>query len=255
METRWHYLEGGQNVGPVSAKDIIRRVQVAGDQPLYVWTEGMSDWSDARAMPEFSPEFSPGSLSKSAPGFSAPSTDGHRTLAARARRELVNYLAVSAYLLVWFSALLFYKATILGSVGVAFAPFGFAAVKALILGKFMLVLEALKVGERRSGNATLVVAIVWKALLFTILLFLLSIVEEMILGYFHGREMKEVLGAVGGGTLPQAGATAILMFLVLLPYLAFQRLARTFGDLPQVLMTRGAPQAHGEPADPSRQPV
>jgi hypothetical protein len=42
---------------------------------------------------------------------------------------------------------MFYKATILGSVGIQFAPFGLAAVKALILGKFILVMEDLKIGE------------------------------------------------------------------------------------------------------------
>jgi hypothetical protein len=42
--------------------------------------------------------------------------------------------------------------------------------------------------------------------------------------------VREVLGEIGGGTIPQAIATGVLMFLVLLPYLAFRRLALTFGD-------------------------
>lgn len=231
MDVRWHYLEAGRTVGPVSATDISRRMDAMRDQPVYVWAEGMTEWSDARALPEFS---------------AAPASAKHETLAARARHEFVNYLSVSAYLFVWFSALLFYKSTILGSVGIAFAPFGFAAVKALILGKFMLVLEAVRIGDQRGGNRPMIAGIVWKALIFTVLLFLLSVIEELVMGYVHGREMKEALHEIGGGTLPQAGATAILLFLVLVPYLAFQRLARTYGDLHHVLLSRGEPNARGE---------
>src|SRR5262249_26336497 len=104
---------------------------------------------------------------------------GHPTLAQRARHEVIAYLAVSGYLLIWFSAVVFYKATILGSVGIQFAPFGLAAVKALILGKFILVMEDLKIGEGKESGGILAVEILKKALLFTLLLFVLSIVEEV----------------------------------------------------------------------------
>jgi hypothetical protein len=151
---------------------------------------------------------------------------------------MIAYLAVSGYLLIWFSAVMFYKATILGSVGIQFAPFGLAAVKALILGKFILVLEALRLGERRKGSRVLALDILREALLFTLVLIVLSIVEELIVGHFHGREARATIAEMGGGTIPQAIATSILMFLVLLPYLAFRRLALMHGALPELLFKR-----------------
>jgi len=175
-----------------------------------------------------------------------PATGGHATLAQRARHEVIAYLAISGYLLVWFSAVMFYKATILGSIGIEFAPFGLAAVKALILGKFILVMEDLKIGEGKESGGILAVEILKKALLFTLLLFVLSIVEEVVVGHFHGRGVREVLGEIGGGTMPQAIATGVLMFLVLLPYLAFRRLAFTFGELPELLFTRRSPEKGGK---------
>lgn len=239
MASVWYYVENGKKVGPVSAMELIHRIRDAKDQTHFVWTEGMSEWSDARTLREFSAEFKTEERRRE-PAMQA--STGHATLAQRARHELIAYLTVSGYLLVWFSAVMFYKATILRSVGIEFAPFGLAAVKALILGKFILVLEALKIGERSGGGGVLILQILKNALLFTLLLIALSIVEEVVVGYFHGRQARDVLREMGGGTIPQAIATGILMFLVLLPYLAFRRLAQAFGDLPELLFMRRAPE-------------
>jgi hypothetical protein len=241
MEFGWRYLEDGRAIGPLSTAEILRRIGERQDQPHYVWKAGMSEWRDARALPQFLPQSrvfheSPATPEKVGDTNAEPAR--HTQIIKRARHELLSYLAVSGYLLIWFSAVMFYKSTILGSVGVQFAPFGFAAVKALILGKFILLLEALKIGERKQDGRVLALEILKEALLFTAILFLLSIVEELIVGHFHGREAREVLREIGGGTVPQAIATAVLMFLVLLPYLAFRRLALAHGELPELLFKR-----------------
>ncbi len=238
MAAAVYYAQDGSKVEPVSVDEIILRMREAGDRPFYVWTEGMSEWRDARELEEFSdvfqaPEPRPEPAAKAA-------SAAHETLAKRARHEMIAYMAVSGYLFVWFSAVMFYKATILRSVGVDFAPFGLAAVKALILGKFILVLEALKIGERGDGRGVFILQVFKSAFLFTLLLIVLSIIEEVVVGYFHGRAASDALREMGGGTIPQAIATGVLMFLVLVPYLAFRRLAKTFGDLPELLFMRPA---------------
>src|SRR5580704_14747495 len=251
MAADWYYIEEGKSVGPVSTEEIIGRIRKAKDQPLFVWTAGMSEWTDAHTIAQFSAGFQMEEPAQPHPekGYveaQQPATGGHATLAQRAWHEVIAYLAISGYLLVWFSAVMFYKATILGSIGIEFAPFGLAAVKALILGKFILVMEDLKIGEGKESGGILAVEILKKALLFTLLLFVLSIVEEVVVGHFHGRGVREVLGEIGGGTMPQAIATGVLMFLVLLPYLAFRRLAFTFGELPELLFTRRSPEKGGK---------
>jgi hypothetical protein len=229
MATEWYFAEDGVAVGPLSVEEILRRIDAASDEPPWVWSEGGAGWRDARETPPFAQALA------HSPARTAS------TLAQRARHEAIAYLAICAYLFTWFSALLFYKASILRDLGVEFAPFGLALVKALILGKFILVLEALKVGEGQGKDSLLVLAILKKALLFTLFLALLSIGEELIVGFAHGRSMTESLHAVGGGTLAQTVAVSVLMFMVLLPYLAFRRLALTFGDLPEQLFARRAP--------------
>ncbi len=242
MDSEWRYLEDGEILGPLSTAEIRRRLATAEHQPHFVWQEGMADWVDARDLPQFSAaslvENSADALKVAPLAQRQAQQREHKSLGQRARHELIAYLAVSGYLLIWFSAVMFYKSTVLGSVGIQFAPFGLAAVKALILGKFILVLEALKIGDRKKGGQVLAIEIIREALLFTLVLILLSVLEELIVGHFHGREARAVLSEMGGGTIPQAVATSILMFLVLLPYLAFRRLAMMHGELPELLFKR-----------------
>ena len=249
MANEWYYAENGESFGPLSGDDILKRIGQSGGEPLFVWKEGMAEWTDAREAPELAAALRPNKkqrtgLLQTAQLSVAKARDGlaQKQLAERARHEFISYLAVSAYLFVWFTAVLFYKSAVLRSVGVPFAPFALAAVKALVLGKFMLILEAFKFGESQRSQR-LIVDILKKALLFTLALFALSMVEEIVVGYFHGRSIADSIKEVGGGSALQALAAAILMFLALMPYLAFRRLARVFGDLPELLFTQRPPEA------------
>jgi hypothetical protein len=58
----------------------------------------------------------------------------HVTLAQKARREIIHYLAISIYLYVCFGALIFYKASILHTEGVEFAAYGLALGKGSDIG-------------------------------------------------------------------------------------------------------------------------
>jgi GYF domain 2 len=227
METRWYYAQDGEPLGPMPRAEVVQRIRRRRDQPHFVWTDGMADWRDARTMTQFAVALQ---VQRSA-GGGADARWRASTLAGRARRELTAYLTVSGYLFVWFSALIFYKASILRSVGVEFAPFGIAVVKALILGKFMLLLEALKIGEGGIGRGVVLVKVLKKAVLFTLLLFALTIVEELVVGHLHGREAREVLHEIAGGSWRQALAMAVLMFLLLIPYFAYREIAFRLGEV------------------------
>jgi hypothetical protein len=254
----WYYAENGESVGPVAAEVVARAVADAGDQALLVWSPGMPDWVDGRDLPQFAGKGTagPAGAAGAAPAalFGAgtrivaekragaePATESRgKNLIKIARHEMLAYLGIAAYLLVWFCALMFYKSTILKGAGVDLAPFGVAAVvKSAILAKFILLLEAVRLGERRGKSAILIVQIALRALIFTIALVIMTVIEEIIVGYFHGHGPKESLSGMITATSPsQVLATAILMFLVLVPYLAFRRIAQEVGELPELLFTR-----------------
>jgi hypothetical protein len=151
------------------------------------------------------------------------------TLAQRARHELIEYLIIAAYLYVCFGAIILFKASVLHGRGVAFEAMGLALAKALILGKFILVAQTLKFGERRKMDRP-ILEILRKALLFLLLLIALTVTEEVIVGLFHGRASMASVRDIADGYLPEAFAMWLLMLLILIPYFAFREIGATLGD-------------------------
>ncbi len=143
--------------------------------------------------------------------------------------EMIEFAVITVYLCICFSALAYLKAAILEAHGVAFAPFGFAVVKALICAKFIMVGRALHLGERYRTQA-LIWPTLHKSLIFLVLLIVLNVAEEMIVGYVHGRAAMDTIAEFGGGTLDQAIATAVVMFLILVPFFAFRSLGERVGE-------------------------
>lgn len=245
MKADWYYIEGDETVGPTTLEDLARRIRRAGRSRL-VWTEGMAEWTDAEAVPALSRLLrtasrpSDAAFDRSNPAEPLPPKQ--TTFLQRLRHELSEYLIISAYLYVCFGSLTFYKAAILHSDGVEFAPFGFAIAKALILGKFVLLLHALKIGERRGGAGVLFVDILKKSVLFVVFLCALTVVEELIVGYFHGHTVTQDLSGLGGGTLQQALALSLLMLIILIPYFTFRVVAVRLGEgvLWRLLTERGS---------------
>jgi GYF domain 2 len=233
MKADWYYVEGDETVGPTTLEELAKLIRRAGQSRL-VWTEGMAEWTDADAVPALSQLFrrasrpSPAISDQSVTADASPSKPA--TLWRRLRNELSEYLVISSYLYVCFASLTFYKAAIMRSDGIAFAPFGIAVVKALILGKFVLLLHALKIGERKGGAGVLFVDILKKSVLFLLFLVALTVTEEMIVGFFHGRTLTEILDEFAGGTLQQAFAVSMLMLLILIPYFTFRLLAERLGE-------------------------
>jgi hypothetical protein len=150
------------------------------------------------------------------------------TLGKRAAHELKEFLIIAAYLYVCFTALAYLKAAILQAHGIAFAPFGFAAVKALICAKFLSIGYVFHLGERYRKQA-LVWPTLHRSFVFLALLIVLTALEELIVGYFHHRAFADSMAEIGGGTVHQAIATSIILLLILIPFFAFRSLAEVVG--------------------------
>jgi Na+-transporting NADH:ubiquinone oxidoreductase subunit NqrD len=107
--------------------------------------------------------------------------------------------------------------------GVAFLPHGLAAIKALILGKFILIGEAVGVGKHVQSRS-LASAIAIRTGLYFVLLVVLSAVEELIIGKVHGHSLAETIAEFREHTGLEMLATSILMLLILIPLIAFKEL-------------------------------
>ena len=173
-----------------------------------------------------------------------------RDLEARVRTELRAYATTALYLYVWLATLLLYKAALLREGGPSYLPLGLAAGKALILGKFVLLGESLGVGSR-LGARTLLQRIAWKSLGLFLLLVLLSLLEEFVVAWAHGRSPAQTLAEYEAHSILELGATCLLMLLVLVPFVTAKQISVALGPgvLHRVLFTAEQRAAASETRD------
>jgi hypothetical protein len=159
----------------------------------------------------------------------ATQTNHQMTLHQRAIHELKELAFISLYLYVTLGAIILLKAAVLHAHGVEFAPWGIAAIKAVVLAKFMLLGHAIKLGERNSTKP-----LVWPTLrmaaAFVVLLIVLTVVEEAVVGLFHHRAIAASLGELFGAKLGETLASYVIMLLILIPYCGFRVLSTELGE-------------------------
>jgi hypothetical protein len=145
----------------------------------------------------------------------------------RLLEEMRKVVIATLYLYVCFAAILLYRMATLHAYGVEYAPWGVAAIKALVLAKFILIGRATGLGNRYQ-HRPLIYPILHQSVLFVIMLIMLSIAEEVIKGFFHGQSFMASVSDVG--TALQIVSVTLLLWLVLLPYLGMVRLNEYLGD-------------------------
>ena len=157
----------------------------------------------------------------------ATETPAKATLQERATHEIKELLILTVYLYITLGAVIAVKTAVLHTEGIEFAPWGVAIVKALVLAKFILIGDAMKIGERHTGP--LIWPTLHKAVGFLLLLVILTIIEEAVVGLFHHRSIADSLGDLFGARLEETLAGYLIMLLVLVPYFAFQVLDDVLG--------------------------
>jgi hypothetical protein len=159
----------------------------------------------------------------------ATETNAKPTLKGRAMHELKEFAVLAIYLYITLGAVVVMKTAVLHSQGIEFAPWGIAAVKAAVLAKFMLVGNAMKIGERVT-NRPLIWPTLYKAFAFLVLLIILTIIEEAVVGLFHHRSVAASLGELGGLRLEETIASFVIVLLILIPFFAFRVLGEALGE-------------------------
>ena len=156
----------------------------------------------------------------------ATSTASFRQKAVREFKEMAT---LALYLYICLGAVMLLKAAVLQDAGVSSVVWGIAAVKALLLEKFMLLGRALHLGKR-FRDKPLIWPTLYHALMFLIVLLILTTLEELIVGFIHGRAIADSLNHVVGPIFFEGLAVCLIMFLILVPYSAFTCLSEVVGE-------------------------
>lgn len=150
----------------------------------------------------------------------------------RATEELKKFAVRSAYLWVFLGVFEIHRTLVLrGQVPGAELGYrtGFALVKALVLAKFMLIAEAVWV-VKTFKEKPLVYSILLKSAVYAAILVCMDILEEVIVGMFHGKPAAQGMTEVGGGSVEGIVLVGIIAFVILIPLFAFSEISDAIGQ-------------------------
>lgn len=107
-----------------------------------------------------------------------------------------------------------------------FLDYGDALVKAVVIAKFILIGEATPLAKKRVDLPLLSFAVL-KAFLYTLLVFLVRVVEQLVIYAIHG---KDLAGGFDDVRLDDVLARSVVIFCTFIPFFAFRELGRALGD-------------------------
>ena len=149
----------------------------------------------------------------------------------KVKTELKKFIAIAFYLWVFLSLFEIHRLVVLRQASAASLSgyrLGFAAVNALVLGKVILIGEALHAGERLREKRV-IHSVLYRSAVFALLVVCFQIVEEVIVGVIHGKSVVASIPQLGGGGLEGKILVAIMAFVVLIPFFLFSELVRLLG--------------------------
>lgn len=165
--------------------------------------------------------------------------------------EMRRFLVLFLYLWLLFGLFVLDKRIILHQQGIDFAANGFALFNALVLAKVMLIAENLNLG-RWLHRRPLIYPILHDAILFTVLFIVFHVLEEVVIGLFHGETVAENIPAIGGGGIGGLLCVAVICFVSLIPFFAFTNFSRVLGPerLNAILFGTGDSAPDGQAGQP-----
>jgi hypothetical protein len=152
-----------------------------------------------------------------------------QSLKQKAYRELKEFVIITLYLSVVFGCFIAYKSIVLGAYKIDVTYHGLAILNALALAKIMLIVKGIHLGERLD-EAPLIYPTVLKSALYAVVLACFKILEEFAIGYFHHKSFHESIADLAGGTGKGILTLTILLFVVLIPFVAYGELQRVVGE-------------------------
>lgn len=162
------------------------------------------------------------------------------TMKERVLHEFRRFMGIFLYLWVLFGLFALNDSIVLAEHHINFKMQGFAALNAFMLAKVMLVAEDLHLGQG-FRDRPLVYPILYRSLIFTILLICFHIVERVLVGVVDGKTISESFPEIGGGSLRGIVSAATIVCVALIPFFGFRELGRVIGEreLGALIFSRG----------------
>lgn len=143
--------------------------------------------------------------------------------------DLYRYISYTLFFALFFSAFTLYRMLILEPYQIGAFHYFYNVVEALILAKILMLGQMLGLGESYK-NRPLIVPTIYKTVVFTLFVFLFSILEHFVVGYLRGKNSAEIFQEFTSHSLYEILARTFIMVFVFFFFFAFQETARVMGE-------------------------
>lgn len=151
-----------------------------------------------------------------------------RGLKERALEELKVYWITTLYLWLFLGLFTVYRRLVVAETGATYLHYGIALIEALIIAKVVLIGRMFGF-TRRFEDRALVVPVIYKSILFGLLVMLFGVVEHLVDGWIHKQGLLSGLHQIASVGAYELGARALMLIVAFVPFFAFAELGRVLG--------------------------
>jgi hypothetical protein len=144
--------------------------------------------------------------------------------------ELKSYWLLVLYMSIFFGVFTTYRRLLLAHYEISYEDYGISIIRALVLGKVVLVAEALRLG-RRFEEKPLIVPTLYKTFLFTVCMAVFDIAEGLVRGLIGGSGPLGAVNEVRSRFHYEWLSRALVIFFAFIPFFAVRELRRVLGEV------------------------
>jgi hypothetical protein len=148
----------------------------------------------------------------------------------KAKLEFRKLLICFAYLAIFFCSFIFYRNLIVANFTHSYFHYGFGIFEAFIMAKIIMLGQMLHLGEQKFANFPLIVPTFYKACIFSLFVFVFSIIEHYVGGFLHGKDSMEITHELINTNMNEILVRSWIKFIALVPFFAFLEMERIFGE-------------------------
>jgi hypothetical protein len=151
-----------------------------------------------------------------------------KRLSDKVRHELIEYGLNVTYLAFVLAVFTWYRRLILATHDIVYTDYWVAVIKALILGKVIMIAGVFSLGRGLEAKP-LIYPTLYKAVVFGVFVYAFAIIEHVIKGLWNGEGLTGGLVELSEKGPRELLANGLVVFVALVPYFAVKELGRVLG--------------------------
>jgi len=150
------------------------------------------------------------------------------SLKERAIEELKAFWIIAIYLWFFLGAFTVYRRLIVAETGFAYLHYGVAIIEALVIAKVILIGRMFGF-SRRFEDRPLIYPVLYKSILFGVLVVLFGVVDRVVEGLIHEEGVLGGVRRMAELGIDEFGARILILIVAFIPFFAFGEVGRVIG--------------------------